>query len=324
MAVVADAAPPVDAPPIADAVRILPNVVRHGSSSFGAGRGGDGAGATAVSGRFSQVAPIAGAASSGTASGQSNGSGASSQSDGTATTSGSSATASAAATAASSADAASALSGAAAVSGSPARLVAAGTVAAGRSPVDAADAANRLMNQVVQTIHSYQTTSGPAVEARVSDPNFGDVRMIVTGRAGEIVQAQLIVRDRVAADAITAAAARIHATSDALAGVSITVRSEGGGSATGGRAGSNAFEAATDWTTGGGYGAGGGASANGGHDGGSQSAATNGNGPGDSGAGDSSRSAPKPNPVVRTEAVRPNRSMPRDPLAGGASLDIRA
>ena len=74
----------------------------------------------------------------------------------------------------------------------------------------------RYRGQVVQTIHTYQTSAGPSLEAHFSDPNFGDVRMIVTGRAGEIVQAQLVVRDRVAADAINTAAARMHAAGDGL------------------------------------------------------------------------------------------------------------
>jgi hypothetical protein len=189
-----------------------------------------------------------------------------------------------------------------------------------------AEAADKLMNQVVQTIHTYQTAAGPSLEARISDPNLGDVRMVVTGRAGEIVQAQLIVRDRVTADAITAAAARMHSTSDALSGVSVSVRSEGGGSATGGRAGSNAFEAA-GWTAGGGYGAGTGPDGRGGHGQGvgNQDPAAAGNGTsGQSGRGEGSTQTPKPVPIPRQETVRTGRSMSRTTLPGGPSLDIRA
>jgi hypothetical protein len=182
------------------------------------------------------------------------------------------------------------------------------------------------MNQVVQTVHIYQTTAGPSLEARVSDANLGDVRLVVTGRVGEIVQAQLIVHDRATADAITAAASRLSATSDALAGVSVTVRSDGEGSATGGRAGSNAFEAA-GWTGGGGYGTGNSSGGNGGHGGGvgDQNAAGAGNGAGGgAGTGDASRGMPRPAPIAHPDTARPNLPMPRSPLRGGSSLDIRA
>jgi hypothetical protein len=189
-----------------------------------------------------------------------------------------------------------------------------------------ADAADRLMNQVVGTIHTYQTSAGPALEARINDSNLGDVRLIVTGRAGEIVQAQLVVRDRVTADAIDAAAARMHSSGDALAGVSVSVRSEGGGSATGGRAGGSAFEAA-GWTAGGGYGAGSGPGPNGGHGQGvaNQNAAAGGNGTGgQSGTGDGSRGTPRPAPIALPTAATSDRPTPRTPRSGGPSLDIRA
>jgi hypothetical protein len=182
------------------------------------------------------------------------------------------------------------------------------------------------MNQVVQTIHTFQTAAGPALEARISDPNLGDVRMVVTGRAGEIVQAQLVVRDRISADAITAAVTRMRAAGDGLAGVNVTVRSEGGNSSTGGRAGSNAFES-TGWTAGSGYGAGSGSGANGGHgqSAGNGEAAAAGNGTGGQpGGGDSSRATPRPATIVRPEPIRVNQPSSKAPLPGGSSLDIRA
>jgi hypothetical protein len=207
-------------------------------------------------------------------------------------------------------------------------------VAAVTGPSSVEESANRIMNQVVQTIRTYQTAAGPSVEARVSDPNLGDVRVIVTGRAGEVVQAQLVCRDRAAADALVQATARVHATSDALAGVSVSVRSEGG-STTGGRAGRDPFEAAA-WT-GGGYGA---ASDQAGRDGraqsfpgdpnsgtasGPQSGPHSGTGSGTSaGAGDQSRAAIGPAPVARPRIPATVLPMPRPPLPGGSSLDIRA
>jgi hypothetical protein len=192
-------------------------------------------------------------------------------------------------------------------------------------PADLAEAAEKLMNQVVQTVHTYQTTAGPALEAHISDPSLGDVRMVVTGRAGEILQAQLVVRDRIAADAITAAASRMHAAGDALAGVSVSVRSEGGGSAGGGRPG-GAFDG-TGWAAADGYGPGSGPGGNGGHHQGldQQSAAAAGNGTGaESGRGDGSRGTPRPAPVARPEQAGAVRQIPRMPLPGGPSLDVRA
>jgi hypothetical protein len=265
-----------------------------------------------------------GAASAGTASGGSDGSSAS-RSD---TSSGPSATANAASAAAGNASfspAASAVSGAAAAANPAAGVAQTDNILGAASPADLVDAAEKLMSQAVQTIHAFQTAAGPSVEARINDPSFGDIRVIVTGRAGEIVQAQLVVRDRVSADAITAAAARMHSTSDALAGVSLTVRSEAGGSATNGRAGSNAFESA-GWASGSGYGAGRSSGSNGHGSGpGNQNAAASGSGTGPDGhRGDGSHETAKPAPAAIPSQARPNRPMPRTTLSGGSSLDVRA
>ena len=185
-------------------------------------------------------------------------------------------------------------------------------------------AADRLMNQVVQTIHTYQTSDGPALEARVSDPTLGDVRVVVTGRAGEIVQAQLVVRDRATADAISAAATRMQASGDALTGVSVSVRSDGGGSATGGHAGGDPAEAGTGTRDG--YSAGFGPSNNGNH---GQSAGNQGSGmagseTGHPSSGGGSPESATPTPVSLPATARPNRQLPRTLLPGGSSLDVRA
>jgi hypothetical protein len=223
--------------------------------------------------------------------------------------------------------AASALSAASAVSGAAPRSAQAGAIVSGNSSVDLADAADKLMNQVVQTIHTYQTAAGPALEARISDPNLGDVRMVVTGRAGEIVQAQLVVQSKTSADAITSAVARMNAAGDGLAGVSVSVRTEGGSTSMGGRAGSNAFEAA-GWTAGGGYGAGSGSGAYGGHGqasgNGDPATAAAGNGSGGQPGGGGSLGPQRPAPTTRPEPATPIRPLSRTPLPGGSSLDIRA
>jgi hypothetical protein len=197
----------------------------------------------------------------------------------------------------------------------------------GPRTTNVAEAADRLMNQVVRTIRTFDTSAGPSVEARVSDPNLGDVRVVVTGRAGEIVQAQLVVRDRAAADAIAQAAARIHSTSDGLAGVSLTVRSEDAGTASGGRPGGG-FDAA-DWSAGTGYGSGAGAHGSGNQAGNQQGAGTGGLASGGDGSGGSQTSHDAPNATPRiARVIQPQQPVPgrslRSPLPGGSSVDIRA
>jgi hypothetical protein len=308
----------------------MARVIRRGGPSFTPmAYAADGTGATAGSGRSAGIAPVGSLAPAGSATDGSAGSKATPDSDQSATSTGAAGTPAAGASASesvlSASAAASALS-AGALPGASLRAAGSETTVGSQAPVDLADAADRLMNQVVGTIHTYQTSAGPALEARINDSNLGDVRLIVTGRAGEIVQAQLIVRDRVTADAIDAAAGRMHSSGDALAGVSVSVRSEGGGSATGGRAGGSAFEAA-GWAAGGGYGAGSGPGPNGGHSHGlaNQDAAAAGNGTGGQpDTGDGSRGTPRPAPIAFPTAATPDRPTPRTPRSGVPSLDIRA
>jgi hypothetical protein len=302
-----------------------PQLARRVGPNFAAMAYGTGsADSGAVSARTAAVAPAGESTSSGMPSNTSDGS----KTDSSATPAVvdvASTAASSSAFAATASAAASALSAATAVQGAATRA-AAETIIGSRPPLDLAVAADKIMAQVLQTVHTFTTSSGPALEARVNDPNLGDIRMIVTGRAGEIVQAQLVVRDRVTADAIAAAATRMRSAGDGLAGVSLTVRSEGGGSATSGRSGSNAFESA-GWTAGSGYGAGAGAGSNPGHGQGlaEQASLASGNGSGGQpGAGQASREATKPAQLIQTTTSREPLSTPRVPLAGGSSLDIRA
>jgi hypothetical protein len=212
----------------------------------------------------------------------------------------------------------------------PPRLAADVSIADAHAPTDLAQSADKLMGQVVQTIHTYQTSGGPAIEARISDPNLGDVRLIVTGRAGEIVQAQLVVGDRATADALTAAAARVHATGDGLVGVNVTVRSEAGGSWTAGGRSGNSESAA--WTAADGWGSGSDSGSGSGHGGqgasaGSQAGSGSGNG-GASGSGapsDGSRgSGRSTSSRFDQSSANADRVKHRPSLAGGSSLDIRA
>ena len=198
-------------------------------------------------------------------------------------------------------------------------------VVAAARPADLAGSADRLMGQVVRTINTYQTAGGPTVEARISDPNLGDVKLIVTGRAGEVIQAQLVVKDRVSAEALTAAAARAHASGDGLAGVNVTVRSETGGWTSGGRSGSSdaAAWAANGSGTGSGSERGDGQGAAAGQTG---SGSSNGFGAGTGSPSDSSRGSNRPaaSPFDQTTAGDTGRGRSRLPLRSGSSLDIRA
>jgi hypothetical protein len=321
----ADSTPTADAAPAASLATFVGHTTRRpGTSSptFGYGSGSsDAETSTATPGH----SPVAAAASAGSSSGTADGSTSSGQSD--AFAAGLDAARSARLDAAAPADP-SMLAASGAVAAPSTRVAATEATAVVSQAVDLADAANRLMNQVVGTIHTYQTSAGPALETRISDPVLGDVRVIASGRAGEIVQAQLVVRDRVSVEAISAAVTRMRSTGDGLTGVSVSVRTEGGSTSMGGRAGSNAFEAA-GWTAGGEYGTASGSGANGGHGQGSgngeQATAAGGNGGGSQpGSGDSPRGPHRSVPATRPESTTTTRPLPRTPLRGGSSLDIRA
>ncbi len=318
------AAPAPEAADVSGATLVAPRVIRHGGPSFAA-YASDAGQSTGASDRPAAVTATGAAASAGTQGGGSDHpSSASAGQDAADTASANALSASVAGSGASFSAAASAISGAVAVVGSAASMAQAG-VAAGPSSTGLADAAERLMNQAVRTIHTFQTAAGPSLEARISDPNLGDVRLIVTGRAGEIVQAQLVVRDRISADAIAAAATRMRSSGDGLAGVNLTVRSEAGGSSTNGRSGSNAFESA-GWAGGSGYGAGSGSGPNGGHGQSlDQNAAASGNGAGPDGRGSNgTHETLKPVPAPLPARSRPNLPASGAQLPGGSSLDVRA
>ena len=197
-------------------------------------------------------------------------------------------------------------------------------VVAAQSAQDLVDSADRLMNQVVKTIHTYQTSGGPALEARVSDPVLGDVRVIVTGQAGEIIQAQLVVRDRFTADALLTAAARSHASGEALTGVNVSVRSELGGSWTSNRRSGGAAESMAWGQSSGSHSGTGDAGAGRGNEPGNPTSGGNGTGTGPSANGShgSGRS-----PVASGGSAGPaptRRSTSGLPKTGRSSLDIRA
>jgi hypothetical protein len=101
------------------------------------------------------------------------------------------------------------------------------TVAAtGSGSAEAAVAdVERLLDRVVHQIRTVGTQVDPALEARVQDPTFGTVRVLVAGRTGEIVRAELFVADQQTADALRQAVDRAS-TSHGLAGIDLRIRTE--------------------------------------------------------------------------------------------------
>jgi hypothetical protein len=197
---------------------------------------------------------------------------------------------------------------------------------AGQSSQDLVDSADRLMNQVVKTIHTYETSGGPALEARISDPVLGDVKVIVTGQAGEIVQAQLVVRDRFSADALLTAAARSHASGEALTGVNVSVRSESGGSWTSNQRSGGAAAESMGWgqSDGSHNGTGG---AGRGNEPGTPASGGNGMGTGPSANGSHGSHGSDRSPAASVGSAAPaptRRSTSGLPKTGRSSLDIRA
>jgi hypothetical protein len=118
----------------------------------------------------------------------------------------------------------------------------AGTVATGTTATETAVAdVEHLLDRVVHQIRTLGTSSDPALEARLQDPELGSVRVLVAGRTGEIVRAEVFVADQSIADALTRAVDRT-ATSHGLAGIDLRIRTEPGrpgGSAAGSGSGSD-------------------------------------------------------------------------------------
>ena len=98
---------------------------------------------------------------------------------------------------------------------------AAPTAAAASGEVD------RLLGRVVEQIRTVAGSSSPALEARLQDPQLGTLHLVVAGRAGEVVQAELVVADARSADALARAIDRSSA-GNGLAGIDLRVRTESG------------------------------------------------------------------------------------------------
>jgi hypothetical protein len=93
--------------------------------------------------------------------------------------------------------------------------------------VDSASA-DRLLDQVVGQIRLHGANGVPGLESRFHDPQLGSLRLVIVGRAGETVRAELIAADPATADALVRAADRAVSGSLGLAGIDLRIRSEAG------------------------------------------------------------------------------------------------
>ncbi len=83
----------------------------------------------------------------------------------------------------------------------------------------------RLLDRVVQQIRTVAGSRDPALEASLNDPELGTIRLLVAGRVGEVVRAELVVVDQRIAEALARAVDR-SATSHGLSGIDLRIRTE--------------------------------------------------------------------------------------------------
>jgi hypothetical protein len=101
-----------------------------------------------------------------------------------------------------------------------------------------AAAADRVLAQVVDRLRSFATDGTPGLETRFDDPQLGSLRLVVSGRAGETIQAEIVALDAKSAEAIGRAIEHAAATSTALHGIALQVRTaDASGAGTGGHPG---------------------------------------------------------------------------------------
>jgi hypothetical protein len=88
--------------------------------------------------------------------------------------------------------------------------------------------ADRLLDQVIGQIRLHGGNVVPSLETRFHDSQLGSLRLVLVGRAGETIHAELIAADPATANAISRAADRAMAGSLSLAGIDLRIRAEGG------------------------------------------------------------------------------------------------
>jgi hypothetical protein len=95
-----------------------------------------------------------------------------------------------------------------------------------------------LIGQVIDRARLHVTGGTPGLESRFHDPQLGDLRLVVIGRPGDLIRAELFTSDPLAADALARAADRATTGSAGLAGIQLHIRTEGGSAASNAQDGS--------------------------------------------------------------------------------------
>jgi hypothetical protein len=93
------------------------------------------------------------------------------------------------------------------------------------APAGTVEDADRLLGRVVERLRTVVGSTDPALEAHLHDPVLGSVRLLVAGRAGELVRAELVVADPRSADALSRALDR-SSTGHGLTGIDLRIRLE--------------------------------------------------------------------------------------------------
>jgi hypothetical protein len=90
---------------------------------------------------------------------------------------------------------------------------------------------DRLIDQVIDRARLHATGGTPGLESRFHDPQLGDLRLVVVGRPGDLIRAELFAADPLAAEALSRAADRAATGPAGLAGIQLHIRTEAGSAA---------------------------------------------------------------------------------------------
>jgi hypothetical protein len=90
---------------------------------------------------------------------------------------------------------------------------------------------DRLIGQVIDRARMHVNGGTPGLESRFHDPELGDLRLVVVGRPGDLIRAELFASDPRAAEALSRAADRAATGPAGLAGIQLHIRTEAGSAA---------------------------------------------------------------------------------------------
>jgi hypothetical protein len=104
-----------------------------------------------------------------------------------------------------------------------------------RTPKAHAAAAELVIGQIVDRLRTFRADGAPAVETRFEDPQLGEIRLVITGHAGETLRAELVASSSQAADALGRALVHVTAAGglDPLRQIDLRIRTADAGPAFG-------------------------------------------------------------------------------------------